>query len=213
MSENRKTVRTHKGIREYTYLGCPLTRNRSAWCFRMCSPDDDGQGYCGRVAPHGIKGKTQAGIEKYNKQQTQEHCDHLEHLYLADPSNEQYEPGIRVEDGEVEIVLSPQERYCYSDGSLRSAVCYKFLTDCSALAVNSVVKKFRVLTENFNISLSHSKPTGDLIARGRVMCMSDGQYLAEAVITDSERVELGRGGGTFIISDIPLPKIPDNAQT
>jgi len=213
MSKEKKTVKTHKGVREYTYLGCPLTRNRSAWCFRLCSPDDDGHGHCGRIAPHGIKGRTQQGIEKYNKKQLEAHCNLLEKMYLADPTNEQYEPGVLVEDGEAEIVLLMQELFCHSDGSLLSSVCYKFMTDCSALAVNSVVKNSLVLTENFDISLSHAKPTGELIARVRVMCMSDDQYLAEAVVTDAERVEIGRGGGTFIKSNMPLPKITSTAST
>jgi len=49
-----------------TYRGCPLTRNRTAWCFRLCEPDPQGHGRCGRVAPHDLQGKTQLSIHRYN---------------------------------------------------------------------------------------------------------------------------------------------------
>ena len=63
----KRKIRTNKGLKEYTYLGCPLTRNRTAWCYRICIPDKDGNGHCGRVAPQSIKSRIQRGIENYNK--------------------------------------------------------------------------------------------------------------------------------------------------
>ena len=45
-------------------VGCPLTKNRSAWCYRLCAPVD-GLGACGRVAPHALRGRTDLAIEKY----------------------------------------------------------------------------------------------------------------------------------------------------
>jgi len=41
--------------------GCPLTRNRTNWCYRSCEPVE-GRGRCGRIAPHGLLGRTQAAI-------------------------------------------------------------------------------------------------------------------------------------------------------
>ncbi len=52
---------------QYTYRGCPLTNNRSAWCFRLCAPDEAGTGRCGRSAPHALKGRTQLAIESHNQ--------------------------------------------------------------------------------------------------------------------------------------------------
>lgn len=60
---------TRKALKNYTYLGCPMTKNRSAWCFRLCIPDSDGTGFCGRVAPHGITSRIQQGIEDFSKTQ------------------------------------------------------------------------------------------------------------------------------------------------
>ena len=61
------TPRREKKLKAYTYLGCPLTRNRTPWCFRLCTPDAEGCGTCGRVAPHSFKSRIQQGIEEYKK--------------------------------------------------------------------------------------------------------------------------------------------------
>jgi hypothetical protein len=58
-------------LKEYSYLGCPLTRNRSPWCFRLCEPDKQNFGHCGRIAPHSLKSKIQRAIEKYDECKSQ----------------------------------------------------------------------------------------------------------------------------------------------
>ena len=67
--KGRKRVNIRKNLKEYTYRGCPLTKNRSPWCFRLCKPNADGTGFCGRVAPHGFKSRIQQAIEDFNKRQ------------------------------------------------------------------------------------------------------------------------------------------------
>jgi len=54
MSLIKRKIKVRRGLKEYTYLGCPLTKNRSAWCFRLCIPDTLGSGRCGRIAPHSL---------------------------------------------------------------------------------------------------------------------------------------------------------------
>ncbi len=61
-----KRIRTQASTRTYTYLGCPLTRNRSPWCYRTCQPDAKGHGTCGRQAPHSVKSRIQQAIEDHN---------------------------------------------------------------------------------------------------------------------------------------------------
>ncbi len=68
-TKGSRRFRLRKDLKDYTYLGCPMTRNRSPWCFRMCKPKADGTGFCGRVAPHGFKSRIQQGIEDYKKRQ------------------------------------------------------------------------------------------------------------------------------------------------
>ena len=41
--------------------GCPLTKNRTPWCFSICTPAD-GHGDCGRIAPQTLLGRTQLAI-------------------------------------------------------------------------------------------------------------------------------------------------------
>ncbi len=64
----KKTIKRHKKIPKYTFLGCVMTRNRTPWCFRMCAPDTEGKGKCGRIAPHTLKGSIQLGIIEYEKE-------------------------------------------------------------------------------------------------------------------------------------------------
>ena len=62
-----KKVKSEKSLKDYTYLGCPLTKNRSAWCFHLCTPGTEGNGDCGRLAPHGIRSRIQISIDEYKK--------------------------------------------------------------------------------------------------------------------------------------------------
>jgi len=67
MARLKRTVRTKKRVKPDTFLGCPLTRNRSARCHRLCAPEEDGRGPCGRIAPHGLTGRTDLAIFKHTK--------------------------------------------------------------------------------------------------------------------------------------------------
>ena len=62
---HRKRNIKKNGLPKYTSLGCPLTRNLTGWCFFLCNPDKYGNGFCGRPAPHGLKGRIQLGIYEY----------------------------------------------------------------------------------------------------------------------------------------------------
>jgi uncharacterized protein (TIGR00369 family) len=200
----KRRVRTSSGLKEYTYLGCPLTRNRSPWCFRMCEPDLEGHGHCGRIAPHALKGRIQAGILEYNKRQRAAHCRKLESMYLSAPCNEYYEPGIRVSDGEAEVVIPLQEKLLDAAGSVHGSVLHRAMSDAALFAASSVVPKELVASTSFDIQVSRTIAEGQLIARGRLIDCSEEHCLAEAVVVDSEGMELGRGTGTFVKTEIPL---------
>ena len=66
------TVITKKRTREkapdYRHLGCPLTKSHTLWCFHLCTPVQ-GKGDCGRLAPHGILGKTREAILRHRQEQ------------------------------------------------------------------------------------------------------------------------------------------------
>jgi len=200
----KKKVKTRKGLKEYTYLGCPLTRNRSPWCFRMCTPDLEGHGRCGRIAPHALVGRIQAGIQEYNKKQRAAHCRKLESMYLAAPCNKYYEPGIRISEGEAEIVIPVKQKFLDAGGSVHGSVYHRAMSDAALSAVSSLVPKELVSSSGFDIQMSRSVAEGELIARARVVGMSEEHCLAEAVLVSGEGEELARGGGAFVKTEIPL---------
>lgn len=204
MQQEKKTVRTNRGSREYTCLGCPLTRNRTAWCFRLCAPDADGNGRCGRIAPHGLRSRTQLSIERYNEKLVAAHCEKLEHLYLSAPCSEYFDPGIRVSEGQAEIVIPIQEKFVGAGGSVHGSICFTAMADSALFAVNSIVENALVLTVSFHTDFTGPISAGELIARGRFVGRSDERYLAESVLTDPEGREIGRGSGAFAESTIPL---------
>ncbi len=211
MQEDKKTVKTKKGLKEYTCLGCPLTRNHTAWCFRLCSPDDEGNGRCGRVAPHSLRGRTQSSIERHEKKLLDAHCEELERVYLASPSNEYFDPGVRISEGEAEILIPIQEKFADAAGTVHASVCFTAMADSAALAVNSIVAKAPIVVVRFDTQLTCPIASGAIVARSRFVGMSGNHYLAESVLTDSEGQEIGNGSGEFVESDPPLSSDTENA--
>lgn len=209
VGSEKTQIRTRKGVREYSYLGCPLTRNRSAWCFRLCTPDAEGHGRCGRVAPHSLKSSIQSAIEKHKKKQFEGRLEKLERDYLAAPDNRGHDPGIRLSEGEADIVLPIKEEYLHQEDGVLDSVCFKAMNDSAVLAVCTLVDSASVFTIDFRMSLTHAPATCDLVARGRFVGMSGNHYLAEAMLTDSFGAEIGRGEGVFV--DTPAYQVPNVA--
>lgn len=71
MANRRLVKRTRTRVPEYTCLGCPLTKSHSLWCHRLCVPKE-GIGYCGRVAPHAVVGRTAEAILRFKIAQGKE---------------------------------------------------------------------------------------------------------------------------------------------
>lgn len=204
MKSEKRRIRTNKGLKEYSYLGCPLTRNKTAWCYRICQLDEHGHGFCGRIAPHSLKSTIQVGIENYNKKKLGIHHKKLENLYLKNQSDALYETGISIREGEVEIISSIGRQHCNLDGTILSTVCSLFLQQAAEFAVNSKVSTFFVMAEHFNYYLSNVLAQDKLITRARFLHKSGNQFFAESIIIDSNRTEIARGNGVFIISKTPL---------
>ena len=198
MPADKNTVRTIKGIREYTCLGCPLTRNRTAWCFRLCTPDEEGNGRCGRIAPHSLKGRTQLSVERYAQKQREAHFENLERRYLAAPCNEFFDAGVRISDGAAEIVIEVRGRFLDAEETVHVSVCFAALADSALLAVNSLVEKTSVVPVNFKIQLTGPMTGNEIIARSRFLGMSGQHYLAESILMNSEGREIGTGNGAFM---------------
>ena len=205
MEREQRTVRTRRGFRTYTYLGCPLTRNRAPWCFRLCEPDDQGRGRCGRVAPHGLQGETARSIARHNKELMETHFERLEHVFLADERHANEDVGVSIREGEADIVIPTDAGDFRPDGTLDTLVCFRMLQDVATLAANSVVRDVFVRPESFNVQYDCMTPVGELAARGRFVGISEGQYLAESVLVDADGREVCRGAGAFVPSGAALP--------
>ena len=210
MQADKKTVKTNKGLKEYTCLGCPLTRNHAAWCFRLCSPDEEGNGRCGRIDPQSSKGRTQLSSERHDKRLLDAHCKELERRYLAAPINQHFDPGVRISEGEAEILIPPQERFSDLTGTVHASVCFTAMADSAALAVNSIVDKALIAVVRFDTQLTRPIAAGALIAGSRFVGMSGKHYLAESVLTDSDGQEIGKGSGEFVESEASLSTDAEN---
>jgi acyl-coenzyme A thioesterase PaaI-like protein len=204
MKKSTRTVRTKQGIKAYTYLGCPLTRNRSPWCFRLCDPDENGAGECGRVAPHGFKSRIQMGIESHKQELHKAHYSKLENMYLSAPHNRYYDPAIKISGDVTEILVCIKDEFCFAGGSVADSVYFKAMNDAAFLAANSVIDDVLVLTVHFDTYLTRAIHASEIIARGRFVGVSGDNYLAESVLTDSEGTEIGRGHGVYAKSQLGL---------
>ena len=174
----------------------------------MCSPDNDGHGRCGRIAPHSLKSAIQTAIESHNKKQIEQRAKDLEKLFLANPDYELRDPGIRISEGEADIVLPLRNEDTGSGGGMHDAVCFSLMNDAAANAVCSLVDSGTALTAEFSVTLTHAVASGELIARGRYVGRAGSNFLADAILTDTEGTELGRGDGVFFeaTSSISSPK-------
>ena len=197
MEKEKKLIRTKKGRREYSYLGCPLTRNRTAWCFRMCTPDHEGHGRCGRIAPHSLKSAIQTAIESHNQKQIEQRIKDLEQAFLSKPDYELMDPGIRIAEGEADIVIPLRQEDTEPAGGILDGVCFKLMSDAALNAVKSLIDSGTAKTAEFSITLTHSVASGELLARGRYVGMAGSNFLADAILTDTDGTELGRGEGVF----------------
>ncbi len=208
MKHETKAVRTAKGMKKYTFLGCPLTRNRSAWCYRMCKPTARGRGRCGRIAPHALKSRIQRSIVSHNKKLREAHYEKLERMYLDAACNQLYDAGIRVFEGNADIVIPARAALLDALGTVHDSVCYHAMSDAAQYAVASMIQETAVVAVHFTTTLSRSVAAGALVARGRFVGLSGEHYLAEAVLTDPEGVEIGHGSGAFKASEIALADVP-----
>ena len=139
------------------------------------------------------------------------HCEKLEHLYLAAPSSEYSDPGVRISQREAEVLIPVQDKFINPTGFVHDSLCFTAMSDAATLAVNSVVGDVLVVMVNFNIFLSNPIAKGELVARARLLGNSGDQYLAESVLRDCEGNELGRGNGTFTRSSSQLSEMPGYA--
>lgn len=202
----RRAVREKKkSLPQYTYLGCPLTRNKSPWCFRLCAPDVEGKGRCGRIAPHTLKGRTQLAIEAHKKKKKlEEHCGILKQAYATAEANRLHAPQVILGEGTAEIIIPIESHMFDAAGAVDASMCFKALYDAALLATGTVIEKRHARGLNFTVYFTRPFAGEALFARGQFMGMSGDQYLAEAALSDLQGREIARGNGSFAPSAVKL---------
>ncbi len=134
----------------------------------------------------------------------QEHYVALQNMYMAAPINTFYMPEIKVSEGEATIEIAVYEKHFHSAEAVHGSVYFKMLDDAAFFAANSLEHEVFVLTTSFTTYLTRPVSSGTLRALGRVVNRNKLQFIAEAVLTDSEGNEVGRGNGVFMRSKLPL---------
>lgn len=132
------------------------------------------------------------------------HFTYLESMYIAAPINAIYLPTIVISDSQATIEIEITDKLFHSAGAVHGSVYFKMLDDAAFFAVNSLEREVFVLTTSFTTYLTRPVSTGRLRAVGRVVNHNKSQFIAEAVIYDSEEREIGRGNGVFVRSKVPL---------
>jgi hypothetical protein len=62
----RKNRARRTRLPEYTVIRCPFNGYQVSWCRQLCQPIG-GRGVCGRPATHGMRGRTQQAIARYQQ--------------------------------------------------------------------------------------------------------------------------------------------------
>jgi uncharacterized protein (TIGR00369 family) len=132
------------------------------------------------------------------------HFRSLENMYAAAPINKIYNPIMTVSEGAAEIEIILSEKFHHSGGGVHGSVYFKMLDDAAFFAANSFEKDVFVLTTSFTTYLTRPVSQGKLKALGKVVNKNKTQFIAEAVVYDSEENEIGRGNGVFIRSKLLL---------
>jgi uncharacterized protein (TIGR00369 family) len=156
------------------------------------------------VAPHSLKSAIQKSIAKHKKRKDRAHFQKLERMYLGGPCNAICKPAVTVSLAEAEVALQIRKTSLNAAGVAHGALYYKAMEDAGALAINSLVKDALVVTVSFNTIITHPVDRGTLSAKARYLTDGEELYLAEAVLTDAEGREVGRGRGSYMKSATPL---------
>jgi uncharacterized protein (TIGR00369 family) len=125
-------------------------------------------------------------------------------MYSAAPVNKIYQPITEISEGEACIEIEVSEKYHHSAGGVHGSVYFKMLDDAAFFAANSLETEFFVLTTSFTTYITRPVSSGRMKAVGKVVNKNKSQFIAEAVVYDSEGREIGRGNGIFVRSKMPL---------
>ena len=127
-----------------------------------------------------------------------EHYRKLERMYLAAPINAFFKPRLHIEEGWAEVRIEVRPDFHHTLGAMHGAVYFKAMDDAGFFAVNSRVEDVFVLTTTFTTYFTRPIAEGEMIAEGKIVFEGRSQFIAEVVVYNSDRQEIGRGSGTYV---------------
>ena len=132
------------------------------------------------------------------------HYRKLERMYYNHPLNDTFKANVVISDKSAEITLDIQKHLYHAANAVHGAVYFKLLDDVAFFAANSIVYDVFLLTTSFNLYLTKPVFDGKLTGKGTLVNYNKRQYIAEAVLFNSEGVEICRGSGVYVPSKIAL---------
>ena len=134
----------------------------------------------------------------------EDHYRALERMYGAAPINGIFQPRLTVTDGAAVVEMELTRDLHHAAGAAHGAVYFKMLDDAAFFAANSLETEVFVPTASFTTYLTHPVVSGTLRSTGKVVSRTRSQFIAEAVISDRDGKEVGRGNGIFVRGKLRL---------
>jgi uncharacterized protein (TIGR00369 family) len=133
-----------------------------------------------------------------------EHYKRLNKMFCANPINQAYSTELKLSEGtaEVELVIKPE--YFHAAGSLHGAIYFKVLDEAASFSAYTLEPEFFMVTSSFTTYITKPVIGGILRGVGKVLSSTRSQCLAEAVLYNSEGLEVARGTGIFVKTKLPF---------
>ncbi|MCP3980953.1 MAG: PaaI family thioesterase [bacterium] len=139
------------------------------------------------------------------------HFTALETMFLSAPINLFYRPTISISDAECEIELEISDRLHHAAAAVHGSVYFHLLDSSAFFAANSLERDVFVLTTSFTTYLTRPVSAGRMRSVARVVNRNKTQFIVEAIVSDVEGREIGRGSGIFVRGKARLCDVPGYA--
>jgi len=139
-----------------------------------------------------------------NDNESKEHFQQLENMYHGAQCNAYYSPVLKIGNGQSELSIEVKEKYFHAGNAVHGSVYFKMIDDACYFAANSLEKKVFLLTSNLNAYITRPIVSGVMRAMGKVVHRGRSQIIAEAIIYDSDGMQVARGTGLLVKSSNEL---------
>jgi uncharacterized protein (TIGR00369 family) len=134
----------------------------------------------------------------------EQHYRKLENMYHNHNLNAFFQAKVHISHEKAVLTIPISEKLFHAANATHGAVYFKALDDAAFFAANSVENEVFVLTSSFNIYLTGPITSGEMKAIGKLCSKTGSQFIAEAILYDTNGQEIARGSGVYIRSKIKL---------